>query len=101
MESTELSDLGFARAIQQYRDFVDPGWVDIIADLGLLSEIVEARGCYLVDQNGGKYLDLIAGFGAAILGHNHPDLGQAIVSAVGSGAPSLQPLGVSRSNAML
>ncbi|MEX2671215.1 MAG: aminotransferase class III-fold pyridoxal phosphate-dependent enzyme [Phycisphaeraceae bacterium] len=36
--------------------------------------ITEGRGSWLTDSQGGKYLDLFAGFGAGILGHCHPDL---------------------------
>src|SRR6476620_4861923 len=35
------------------------------------------EGCWLWDTDGHKYLDLFAGFGAAILGHCHPALIEA------------------------
>lgn len=35
-------------------------------------EIVSAKGAYLIDQNGKKYLDLISGIGVSALGHGHP-----------------------------
>ena len=33
-----------------------------------------AKGCWLWDTNGTRYLDLFAGFGGSILGHCHPAL---------------------------
>ncbi len=44
--------------------------------LGL--EIVKAGGLYLIDRDGKKYMDLIAGIGVSCLGHGHP----AVVDAV-------------------
>lgn len=41
-------------------------------------EIVRAKGCYLYDQNGKKYLDLVAGVSACSLGHRHPKVTRAI-----------------------
>lgn len=38
----------------------------------LALDIVRAEGCYLYDQSGKKYLDLIAGIGPSVLGHRHP-----------------------------
>ena len=41
-------------------------------------EIVRAKGCNLYDQNGKKYLDLVAGVSACSLGHRHPKVTRAI-----------------------
>lgn len=46
------------------------------APMGL--EISGGEGCYLTDPAGRRYLDLIAGIGVSVLGHNHP----AVVAAV-------------------
>jgi acetylornithine/N-succinyldiaminopimelate aminotransferase len=45
------------------------------APLGL--EIVDARGSWLVDVRGRRYLDLLAGMGVANLGHGHPAVRRA------------------------
>ncbi len=34
--------------------------------------IDHAKGAYLFEKNGKKYLDFLAGFGATNIGHNHP-----------------------------
>lgn len=41
-------------------------------------EIVSATGCYLYDNNGNKYLDLIGGISVSHIGHGHP----AVVAAI-------------------
>ncbi|TKC05652.1 aspartate aminotransferase family protein [Pedobacter polaris] len=44
----------------------------------LLLEFVKAKGIYMYDVNGKKYMDLIAGIGVSNVGHCHP----AVVAAV-------------------
>lgn len=41
-----------------------------------------AHGCYLYDSNGKKYIDLINGKGAVMLGHNDEDVNQAIMTSI-------------------
>ncbi len=45
------------------------------APLGL--EIADARGSWLIDARGRRYLDLLAGMGVANLGHGHPAIRRA------------------------
>ena len=44
----------------------------------LMLEIVKAEGIYLIDINGKKYIDLIAGISVSNLGHCHPNVVAAI-----------------------
>jgi acetylornithine/succinyldiaminopimelate/putrescine aminotransferase len=44
----------------------------------LLLEFVKAKGIYMYDSKGNKYMDLIAGIGVSNVGHCHP----AVVSAI-------------------
>ena len=44
----------------------------------LLLEFVKAKGIYMYDAKGNKYMDLIAGIGVSNVGHCHP----AVVSAI-------------------
>ncbi|CAI8374717.1 MAG: Acetylornithine aminotransferase [Flavobacterium sp. SCGC AAA160-P02] len=41
-------------------------------------EIKKAKGCYIYDNNGKKYLDFVAGVSANSLGHQHPKVTRAI-----------------------
>ncbi|HYB95185.1 MAG TPA: glutamate-1-semialdehyde 2,1-aminomutase [Vicinamibacterales bacterium] len=47
--------------------------------------IVEARGPYVFDQSGGRYIDWIGAWGPALLGHAHPDIERAIAEALPRG----------------
>jgi len=40
--------------------------------------LVEGEGPYLIDQEGGRYLDLTSGYGVAVFGHRHPGLAAAL-----------------------
>ena len=44
----------------------------------LAIEVARAKGSYIWDQNGKKYLDFIAGVSACTLGHRHPKVVRAI-----------------------
>ena len=56
--------------------------------------ITKADGAYVWDADGNRYLDFCASWGPMILGHNHPEVRQAILSAVENGtsygAPTIQ-----------
>ena len=45
--------------------------------------MVRGAGCHLWDADGKQYVDLFAGFGAAIIGHCHPDLVRAASEQAG------------------
>ncbi|MFY9243972.1 MAG: aspartate aminotransferase family protein [Polaribacter sp.] len=50
----------------------------------LAIEISKAKGSYIYDINGKKYLDFVAGVSANSLGHNHPKVSEAIKNQVDS-----------------
>lgn len=48
----------------------------------LAIEITYAKGSYIYDKNGKKYLDFVAGVSANTLGHNHPKVNEAVKNQV-------------------
>lgn len=56
--------------------------------------ITKGDGAYLWDADGNRYLDFCASWGPMILGHNDPNVRQAIIDAVANGtsfgAPTIQ-----------
>jgi len=46
----------------------------------LMVEVAGAEGCYIYDQKGKKYFDLIAGIGVSSIGHRHPAVIDSIKS---------------------
>jgi ornithine--oxo-acid transaminase len=57
---------------------LDPSLVDVLHILGFDKEYVSAQGSYLYDAEGRAYLDFHSGEGFASLGHNHPDVRDAL-----------------------
>jgi glutamate-1-semialdehyde 2,1-aminomutase len=47
--------------------------------------ITEAQGAYVTDADGRRYVDLVASWGPALLGHAHPQVVEAVVAAARRG----------------
>src|ERR1700755_1774302 len=47
--------------------------------------ITAARGCWLTDADGNRYVDLVCSWGPMILGHAHPAVVDAVATAAASG----------------
>jgi ornithine--oxo-acid transaminase len=57
---------------------LDSSLVDVLRILGFDKEYTSAQGSYLYDAAGRAYLDFHTGEGFASLGHNHPDVRDAL-----------------------
>jgi acetylornithine/succinyldiaminopimelate/putrescine aminotransferase len=66
---------------------LDPSLVDVLGILGFDREYVSARGSYLYDAAGRRYLDFHTGEGFASLGHNHPDVREVLEAALAADLP--------------
>ncbi|WP_150467552.1 diaminobutyrate--2-oxoglutarate transaminase family protein [Francisella sp. SYW-9] len=49
--------------------------------------IKKAQGVYLTDIQGKQYIDCLAGAGTIALGHNHPEITNAIISTISKDVP--------------
>jgi putrescine aminotransferase len=58
----------------QFARHVDPAFVKLLGVLGYGRVLTRAEGVYIWDEQGRRYLDLLAGFGSVNIGHNHPRL---------------------------
>ncbi|MCI4398608.1 MAG: glutamate-1-semialdehyde 2,1-aminomutase [Acidobacteria bacterium] len=47
--------------------------------------IARAQGAYIWDEDGNKYIDYVGSWGPMILGHNHPEVREAIAKALENG----------------
>ena len=68
--SEELSETLSSRLCRQEQQFMSPG----LQEVSQLSQITvkEGQGRYLVDMDGRRYLDFMAGVAVCSLGHSHP-----------------------------
>jgi acetylornithine/N-succinyldiaminopimelate aminotransferase len=66
-----------------------PGWPEryeasVMATYGLPKRLlVRGEGCYVWDDDGSRYLDLLAGIAVNSLGHAHPSLVAAVTEQIG------------------
>ena len=59
---------------ERYARFVDPAFMRLLGVLGYGRVFARAEDVYVWDEQGRRYLDLLAGFGSVNIGHNHPRL---------------------------
>jgi ornithine--oxo-acid transaminase len=97
MTSQNSFDIG----VTEYRNFVNPYWIETLETIGILRPFVSGSGCYLIDGDGNEFLDMVAGFGAVTLGHNHPNFVKALAHAVGAPPPGILPWGISPETGLL
>lgn len=63
---------------ETYARHVNPPFVELLGVLGYGRIFTKAKDVSVWDDRGREYLDLLAGFGAVNLGHNHPRLNQRL-----------------------
>lgn len=78
-----------------YAASVNPAWLDVLRQCGLDARPLEAEGCWLRLEDGRRWLDFVAGYGAAVLGHRPQALLAGLAEDLFDPAPNLHPLGFS------
>jgi ornithine--oxo-acid transaminase len=67
------------RAYDLHATHLNPAFVKMLKAIGFDKRYVRGEGCWLWDDQGNKYLDLLTGWGVFALGRNHPKV-KAILS---------------------
>jgi len=70
-----------------YAQHVSRPYVDFLRRFGMDFEASRASGAVVEDRNGRKYIDCIGGYGNLNVGHNHPQVIEAMVRALEAGRP--------------
>ncbi len=78
---------------ERYCRTVNPYWGEVLSSLRLDRPWVDARGCWLIDDLGRRYLDLSAGFGTAVFGHRPRALRRALRRSLGGRGGSIAAFG--------
>lgn len=73
---------------------VSPQRQQLYSELGWMIEFVDARGEHLIDRDSNRYLDLVGGYGTAVVGHRHPEVMAALQGLLNGGPPFTTPIGV-------
>ncbi|HEY4825758.1 MAG TPA: aspartate aminotransferase family protein [Solirubrobacteraceae bacterium] len=74
--------------------YLNPQMGRILRTLGFDRIWVGGDQSHLIDADGERYLDLIAGYGVFALGRNHPDVVDAVQEVMVAGTANLPQLGV-------
>ncbi len=69
--------------------YVNPQLPRVLGTLEFDRFYVKGEGCYLIDDKGDRYLDLLSGFGVFALGRGHPSVVQALHDALDADLPNL------------
>ncbi|MDJ1133660.1 aminotransferase class III-fold pyridoxal phosphate-dependent enzyme [Streptomyces iconiensis] len=73
---------------RRFSEHVNPPMARLFAAHGMDRVFTRAEGCVLTTADGVEYLDLVAGYGALNLGHNHPDVVRSLRGFLDLGAPT-------------
>ncbi len=67
---------------QLHEKYLNPQLTKVIKTLGFDRFYERGEGCYLIDDKGDRYLDLLSGFGVFALGRSHPTIKSALHQAL-------------------
>jgi putrescine aminotransferase len=82
-------------SVEMYARHVNPAFVKLLGMFGYGRLFVRARDVWVWDHRDRQYLDFLAGFGSANVGHNHPRLIERLRSFLGEESLNLCHVGPS------
>ncbi|MFD3156070.1 aspartate aminotransferase family protein [Haloimpatiens sp. FM7330] len=74
----DIENLSSEKIDKLYKNYYNPIRYEFFKSIGVDKNFVCAKGMYVYDEEGNKYLDLLGGFGALNLGHNCSEVFDAI-----------------------
>jgi len=74
---------------QLHAKYLNPQLAKVLKTLGFDRFYVRGEGCYLFDDEGKRYLDLLSGFGVFALGRSHPVIKDALRQAIDADLPNM------------
>jgi ornithine--oxo-acid transaminase len=74
--------------------YLNPKLGRIVRTLGFDRQWIRGEGAHLIDAQGNRYLDLLAGYGVFAIGRNHPDAIAAVRETMDAHTANLPQLGV-------
>jgi acetylornithine/succinyldiaminopimelate/putrescine aminotransferase len=74
---------------QLHAQYLNPQLTKVVKTLGFDRFYERGEGCYLFDDEGKRYLDMLSGFGVFALGRSHPVMKDALAQALEADLPSM------------
>jgi ornithine--oxo-acid transaminase len=87
--STAVSPPEVSTGFSNYKDYVNPQWVALLNLLGMNVEYERCLGCELFTKDGRRILDFLSGYCVHNVGHNHPDIIQALKDEMDRCGPAM------------
>ena len=69
--------------------YLNPQLAKVVKTLGFDRFYEHGEGCYLIDEDGTRYLDMLSGFGVFALGRSHPVIKDALNQAIRADLPNM------------
>src|SRR6266511_3516236 len=91
----ELLEARVGEDYELYAHTINPQFMRVLKTIGFDRVWARAAGQYLYDEAGGRYLDMLGGFGMFNVGRNNPRVRAALVEALELETPGSVQLGVS------
>jgi ornithine--oxo-acid transaminase len=92
MSSFDLKKVVAERLGENYElheRYVNPTLVKVFQTIGFDKVYAKAKGQYLWDKDGNRYLDMLSGFGVFAIGRNHPKVAQVIRDVLDLDLPNM------------
>jgi len=95
MEAIMAFDVGKVLAdrhgenFELHNELMNPQMARVLRTLGFDRFYVRGEGCYLYDDRGERYLDMLSGFGVFALGRSHPGIKAALHQAIDLDLPNM------------
>jgi acetylornithine/succinyldiaminopimelate/putrescine aminotransferase len=85
----ELLERRHGENFQLHERYLNPQLAKVVKTLGFDRFYVRGEGCYLFDDDGRRYLDMLSGFGVFALGRAHPVIKDALHQAIDADLPNM------------
>jgi acetylornithine/succinyldiaminopimelate/putrescine aminotransferase len=85
----ELLQQRHGENFQLHAKYLNPQLAKVVKTIGFDRFYERGEGCYLFDDEGKKYLDLLSGFGVFALGRSHPVIKDALRQAIEADLPNM------------
>jgi acetylornithine/succinyldiaminopimelate/putrescine aminotransferase len=92
MSSFDIKKIVAERLGENYElheKYINPTLVKVFRTIGFDRVYAKAKGQYLWDQQGNRYLDMLSGFGVFSIGRNHPGVAQVIRDVLDLDLPNM------------
>jgi len=77
--TSEIEPSGDMQLFESYGRLINPAYPSFLNKLGLNRVAVKAQGATITDSEGKTYIDCVGGYGLFNVGHNNPEIIQAII----------------------